>query len=138
MYESRRLESERILEETGRTSSYYHNSSNSSFCADSKRSKISQLLDYINERLQSLEEEKEELKQFQSNDKERRCLEYALFSRDLSEITNTMEELEEEHEAAGWREREGREKAVGREGKIKVSTKGGPLVPRKRLATIRF
>jgi len=50
-------------------------------------------LAYIEERLQELEDEKEELKEFQQNDKERRCLEYALFSRDLQEITSAMEEV---------------------------------------------
>jgi chromosome segregation ATPase len=43
--------------------------------------------------LQELEEEKEELKEFQQSDKERRCLEYALFSRDLQDVTAAMEEV---------------------------------------------
>jgi structural maintenance of chromosome 3 (chondroitin sulfate proteoglycan 6) len=61
--------------------------------ADSKQAKIDELLAYIEERLQELEDEKEELKEFQQNDKERRCLEYAIFSRDLQEITSAMEEV---------------------------------------------
>jgi structural maintenance of chromosome 3 (chondroitin sulfate proteoglycan 6) len=61
--------------------------------SDSKQSKIDELLTYIEDRLQELEEEKEELKEFQQSDKERRCLEYALFSRDLQDVTAAMEEV---------------------------------------------
>jgi len=40
------------------------------------------LLDYINERLGELEEEKDELRNYQEQDRERRCLEiHYLFSR---------------------------------------------------------
>ena len=46
---------------------------------DTKRGKINELLDYIESRLAELEEEKEELKDFQEKDKERRCMEYALY-----------------------------------------------------------
>src|ERR1700761_6457209 len=42
---------------------------------NSKRAKIDELLDYINERLAELEEEKDELRNYQEKDKERRCLE---------------------------------------------------------------
>lgn len=64
VYETRRTESLKIMEET-----------------EAKRKKISELLTYIEERLAELEEEKEELKEFQAKDKERRCLEYAMHSR---------------------------------------------------------
>ena len=47
----------------------------------SKRQKINELLEYIDGRLSELEEEKEELKEYQEKDRERRCLEYALFER---------------------------------------------------------
>jgi len=63
---------------------------------DAKRSKISELLEYIESRLTELEEEKEELKEFQEKDKERRCLEYALYSRELEEVNETLVEIEEE------------------------------------------
>lgn len=79
MYEQRRAESLRIMEETS-----------------SKRQKINELLDYIDGRLSELEEEKEELKEYQEKDRERRCLEYALFERELQEVTGALEELEEE------------------------------------------
>lgn len=63
---------------------------------DAKRGKIDELLEYIETRLTELEEEKEELKEFQEKDKERRCLEYALHQRDLEEVTEALENLEEE------------------------------------------
>ena len=79
VYEQRRAESLRIMDETS-----------------SKRQKISELLDYIDGRLSELEEEKEELKEYQEKDRERRCLEYALFERESQEVTGALEELEEE------------------------------------------
>ncbi|CAB5184505.1 uncharacterized protein OCT59_029661 [Rhizophagus irregularis] len=81
VYEQRRQESKKIIEET-----------------DSKRSKIEELLNYIEERLEELEEEKEELKNFQDMDRERRCLEYAIYHReqlDLKRQLNEMDELRE-------------------------------------------
>jgi len=66
---------------------------------DAKRSKINELLDYIETRLEELEEEKEELKEFQDKDKERRCLEYALYQRELEEVTETLAEIEDERKA---------------------------------------
>ncbi|KIL54854.1 hypothetical protein M378DRAFT_33235, partial [Amanita muscaria Koide BX008] len=79
VYEQRRTESLKIMTET-----------------DSKRTKISELLEYIDSRLSSLEEEKEELKEYQEKDKERRCLEYALYQRELEEVAEALEDIEEE------------------------------------------
>ncbi|RPD78154.1 structural maintenance of chromosome protein 3 [Lentinus tigrinus ALCF2SS1-7] len=79
VYEQRRTESLRIMAET-----------------DSKRTKIAELLEYIDNRLTELEEEKEELKEFQEKDKERRCLEYALHQRELEDVGAALEEIEEE------------------------------------------
>ena len=62
---------------------------------DAKRGKIDELLEYIETRLTELEEEKEELKEFQEKDKERRCLEYALYQRELEEVGAALEEIEE-------------------------------------------
>ena len=59
---------------------------------DSKRAKIAELLEYIDTRLTELEEEKEELKEFQEKDKERRCLEYALYQRELEEVGAALED----------------------------------------------
>lgn len=82
VYEQRRAESLRIMAET-----------------DAKRTKINELLEYIETRLQELEEEKEELKEFQDKDKERRCLEYALYQRELEEVTETLAEIEDERKS---------------------------------------
>ncbi|KAI6114290.1 RecF/RecN/SMC [Pisolithus sp. B1] len=103
VYEQRRTESLRIMAET-----------------DAKRTKINELLDYIESRLTELEEEKEELREFQEKDKERRCLEYALYQRELEEVGEALEEIEEErrgevHGANVRRELyEGREKEIQR------------------------
>ncbi|KAF8636227.1 hypothetical protein AX17_003713 [Amanita inopinata Kibby_2008] len=82
VYEQRRTESLKIMSET-----------------DAKRTKIGELLEYIESRLEELEEEKEELKEFQTKDKERRCLEYALYQRELEEVGSAVEEVEEDHKA---------------------------------------
>lgn len=79
VYEQRRTESLRIMAET-----------------DAKREKINELLEYIDGRLGELEEEKEELKEFQEKDKERRCLEYAVYQRELEEVGEALEEIEDE------------------------------------------
>ncbi|KIK63824.1 hypothetical protein GYMLUDRAFT_40909 [Collybiopsis luxurians FD-317 M1] len=79
VYEQRRAESLKIMTET-----------------DTKRTKINEMLEYIESRLEELEEEKEELKEFQEKDKERRCLEYALYQRELLDVGEALEELEEE------------------------------------------
>ncbi|QRV84048.1 chromosome segregation protein sudA [Ceratobasidium sp. AG-Ba] len=63
---------------------------------DAKRSKIAELLSFIATRLEELEGEKDELKEFHNADRERRCLEYALYTRELEEVANGLEQLEEE------------------------------------------
>ncbi|AFR94978.2 chromosome associated protein [Cryptococcus neoformans C23] len=79
VYEQKRAESTRIMEET-----------------DGKRDKILELLTTIEDRLRELEEEKEELKEYQEKDRERRCLEYALHQRELEDVTNALDEIEAE------------------------------------------
>ncbi|KAG9047985.1 Structural maintenance of chromosomes protein 3 [Tulasnella sp. UAMH 9824] len=79
VYEQRRAESLRVMDET-----------------KAKQAKIREVLDYIQERLEELETEKEELKEFQEKDKERRCLEYSLYQAELTEITQALEEIEDE------------------------------------------
>ncbi|OKL62990.1 Chromosome segregation protein sudA [Talaromyces atroroseus] len=77
VYEARRAESLKIMNET-----------------NNKRAKIDELLDYINERLGELEEEKDELRNYQEQDRERRCLEYTIYSREQQEIANALDSLE--------------------------------------------
>src|ERR1700722_4093648 len=77
VYEARRAESLKIMNET-----------------NNKRAKIDELLDYINERLGELEEEKDELRNYQEQDRERRCLEYTIYSREQGEIAAALDNLE--------------------------------------------
>ncbi|KAL2863418.1 chromosome segregation protein SMC [Aspergillus lucknowensis] len=81
VYEARRAESLRIMHET-----------------NNKREKIDELLEFINERLSELEEEKDELRSFQEKDKERRCLEYTIYSREQQEISSFLDNLEEQRQ----------------------------------------
>ncbi|KAL2813307.1 RecF/RecN/SMC [Aspergillus granulosus] len=81
VYEARRAESLKIMHET-----------------NSKREKIDELLEFINERLAELEEEKDELRNFQEKDKERRCLEYTIYSREQQEIASFLDNLEEQRQ----------------------------------------
>ncbi|PWN19657.1 putative SMC3 [Microstroma glucosiphilum] len=78
VYEQRRTESLKIMTDT-----------------DSKRAKIEDLLTYIEERLSELDEEKEELKTYYEKDKDRRCLEYAIYQREMADVTALLDELEE-------------------------------------------
>ena len=66
VYDERREESKTILKET-----------------ESKREKIEEFLKTIEDRLATLEEEKEELKEYQKYDKMRRALEYTIHDKDL-------------------------------------------------------
>ena len=103
VYEQRRVESLRIMSET-----------------DGKRTKINELLDYIESRL-ILEEEKEELKEFQDKDKERHCLEYALYQRELEEVGEALVEIEEDRRAEVHGANVRREKFNEREKEIQVT-----------------
>ncbi|WOO77394.1 Chromosome segregation protein sudA [Vanrija pseudolonga] len=79
VYEQKRAESTKIIEDT-----------------DRKREHIESLLATIQERLGELESEKEELKKYQKLDKDRRSLEYTINQRDLDEVTAALDQLEED------------------------------------------
>ena len=81
VYEARRTESLKIMNDT-----------------DNKRSKIDDLLAYIRERLGELEEEKEELRAYQDKDKERRCLEYTIYSREQHEVNSALDAIDEQRQ----------------------------------------
>ena len=81
VYETRRAESLKIMQET-----------------TNKRDKIDELLDYIKERLAELEEEKEELRDYQEKDKERRCLQYTLDYREQVAIGNELDNIDEQRQ----------------------------------------
>lgn len=64
------------------------------FCfEEGKREKINELLKYIEERLHTLEEEKEELAQYQKWDKMRRALEYTIYNQELNETRAKLDEV---------------------------------------------
>jgi structural maintenance of chromosome 3 (chondroitin sulfate proteoglycan 6) len=79
IYEERRRESNKIMDET-----------------NLKREKIKDLLQFIQERLSELEQEKEELKQYQTHDRARRSLEYCLYQRELKDCSESLDSIEEE------------------------------------------
>ncbi|KAF7721275.1 Structural maintenance of chromosomes protein 3 [Apophysomyces ossiformis] len=78
VYEQKRRESTKIMEET-----------------DTKKAKIAEVLNYIQERIQELQEEKEELSQYQTLESERRSLEYTIYAHEQMDANNRLEELED-------------------------------------------
>lgn len=60
-----------------------------------KLEKIVEFIKTIEERLQTLEEEKEELKEYQVWDKKRRTLEFCIHDREFKETKRKLEEVNE-------------------------------------------
>ena len=60
---------------------------------ESKREKIQELLNYIEERLETLQSEMEELKVYQTLDKDRRCIEYTIHEKELRSAREALEEV---------------------------------------------
>ncbi|TDH65313.1 hypothetical protein CCR75_006540 [Bremia lactucae] len=85
VYEDQRVKSLKILQET-----------------QSQRDKIQEVVRYIEERLAELEEEKEELKDYQQLDREQRALEYTMHEMELHKAREEIEALEKQrqHESA--------------------------------------
>ncbi|KAJ2839059.1 Structural maintenance of chromosomes protein 3, partial [Coemansia erecta] len=77
VYESRRENSLKIIEETERT-----------------RAKIAEDLALIEERLGELDAEKEELDKYRALDRERRCLEYAIYSLEQEDVVEQLDEID--------------------------------------------
>ncbi|KAJ2089357.1 Structural maintenance of chromosomes protein 3 [Coemansia sp. RSA 487] len=77
VYEARREASLKIIDETERT-----------------RAKIGEDLALIEERLGELDSEKEELDKYRSLDRERRCLEYAIYSVEQEDIVEQLDEID--------------------------------------------
>lgn len=78
VYEERREESLQIMQET-----------------DHKRQKIAEVVEYIDERLAELDEEKEELRAYQQLDKDRRALEYTVYDKELKQARDELTRAEE-------------------------------------------
>ena len=60
---------------------------------EGKREKIEELLKYIDERLNTLESEKEELKEYQKWDKMRRSLEYTIHDKELRDTRQKLDDV---------------------------------------------
>lgn len=102
VYEEKRAESTKIVEETGLLSSLFSTlflsslflfPNSSFFEIESKRQKIEEHLQQIDERLQELEGEKDELKNYQQLDKDRRAVEHVIYDREYNEINSKLKEV---------------------------------------------
>lgn len=78
VYEERRRESLKIMHETG-----------------NKRKQIIQVVQYLDERLRELDEEKEELKKYQQLDKQRKALEYTIYDKEVHDAQQKLIEIED-------------------------------------------
>ncbi|PSS14552.1 Structural maintenance of chromosomes protein like [Actinidia chinensis var. chinensis] len=78
VYEERRRESLKIMQETG-----------------NKRRQIIQVVQYLDERLKELDEEKEELRKYQQLDKQRKSLEYTIYDKEIHDAMHKLVEVEE-------------------------------------------
>ena len=78
VYETRRKDSLKLLTDT-----------------DNRRAKIDEVVQSIEERLEELQDEKEELEAYNKNDRERRCLLYTIARRDEISYENKIIEIDE-------------------------------------------
>eukprot|EP00257_Ricinus_communis_P021631 XP_015581164.1 structural maintenance of chromosomes protein 3 isoform X2 [Ricinus communis] len=78
VYEERRRESLKIMQETG-----------------NKRKQIIQVVQYLDERLRELDEEKEELRKYQQLDRQRKSLEFTIYDKELHDARQKLGEVEE-------------------------------------------
>ncbi|PRQ16667.1 putative structural maintenance of chromosomes protein [Rosa chinensis] len=79
VYEERRQESLKIMQDTG-----------------NKRKQIIQVVQYLDERLKELDEEKEELRKYQQLDKQRKSLEYTIYDKELQDARQRLAEVEDD------------------------------------------
>ncbi|KAG0746639.1 hypothetical protein G6F57_008240 [Rhizopus arrhizus] len=79
IYEEKRDESNKLMQET-----------------NAKRAKIEEVLNYINDKLNELEDQKADLAKFQELDDDRRLIEYTIYDNELKSATHKLEELEED------------------------------------------
>ena len=63
------------------------------YLIEAKQAKVDEMLTYIDERLSSLEQEKEELKAHQDLDKMRRSLEYTIHDKELRDTREKLEKV---------------------------------------------
>ncbi|VDP97697.1 unnamed protein product [Trichobilharzia regenti] len=81
VYDERKEESKQIFKES-----------------EAKREQISELLNSIEDRLRTLENETKELKEYQHWDRDRRALEFTIYDRELKETRKKLEELQTRRE----------------------------------------
>ncbi|KAL9238676.1 hypothetical protein vseg_013066 [Gypsophila vaccaria] len=81
VYEERRRESLKIMQETG-----------------NKRKQIIEVVKYLDERLKELDEEKEDLRKYQQLDRQRKSLEYTLYDKELQDARQKLAKVEEERD----------------------------------------
>ena len=81
MYEERRAESFKVFQET-----------------QSKRAQVDGHLQRIKERLDELDAEREELKEYQENDKRRRAIEHAVTGLESADVNEKLQQLESRFE----------------------------------------
>lgn len=106
VYDERKEESKVILRET-----------------EGKREKINDLLKYIEERLDTLESEKEELKEYQKWDKMRRSLEYTIHDHELRDTRKKLDELQEKRENSSLQSQKLRDQQQQAADKVKAINK---------------
>ncbi|KAH3900597.1 cohesin subunit SMC3 SCDLUD_003589 [Saccharomycodes ludwigii] len=58
------------------------------------RKRVANELKELASKLKDLEDEREELNKFQNLDRDKKCIEYTLYDRELNEVTNQIEKLE--------------------------------------------
>ncbi|CAJ0572595.1 unnamed protein product, partial [Mesorhabditis spiculigera] len=87
VYDERKEESLKILKETG-----------------AKTKKIEDLLSYIEDRLKTLESEKEDLKEYQKWDKQKRSIEYTMYDVEIKEARKKLDQLSEQREELNQRQ----------------------------------
>lgn len=81
VYDERKEESEKILEET-----------------TEKKKKVESLITFIEDRLKTLESEKEDLKEYQKWDRTKRSVEYTIYEQEIREAKDKLENLALERE----------------------------------------
>ncbi|KAL1558286.1 Structural maintenance of chromosomes protein 3 [Salvia divinorum] len=79
VYEERRRESLKIMQDTG-----------------NKRKQIIQVVQYLDDRLRELDEEKEELKKYQQLDRQRKSLEYTIYDKELHDAKQQLAKIDED------------------------------------------
>jgi structural maintenance of chromosome 3 (chondroitin sulfate proteoglycan 6) len=50
-------------------------------------------MDFITDRMSELEKEKKELRLYQTKDRERRCIQYSIFTKDQQEADKNLEDV---------------------------------------------